>query len=386
MKRYMFLITLALLFVIGCQSTQQTESQAVATAAIKPILNNYEQLANDLVEKPVTEWSEGDRQLWPKVQQQWQSLRKRIDSLNDALLQDQTRRVESKMRSIDKQFVAYLKASQEMNKLSDEIFGILGDAMAAVGTASKDEHIDDKQDEADTQSSVGSLLNIVLLRQLLAAQIEIGQMATSTGIQYDNQKVKDLESQLMRHVIDYIKDVQTNEEAFRKGQNLVASYSIESGEYKSEIQLTIRVMKDAARKLGFNKAITQELLRPALEALDGKSSVKVASGQPIKRLSSRSEDRVSNNNDVGSFVKCGNAYYRSRQYDEAISEYNKAIELDSDYASAYYNRGNAFASLKKFEQAKKDLLKAVELNPALRPNVKKSSDAYKLNLKLDESD
>jgi tetratricopeptide (TPR) repeat protein len=90
-----------------------------------------------------------------------------------------------------------------------------------------------------------------------------------------------------------------------------------------------------------------------------------------------------NPNDASSYVKRGNVYYRSKKHDKAISEYSKAIELDSGYATAYYNRGNAYGSLKQFEKAKKDLLKALELNSALESNVKKSSDTYKLNLRLD---
>ena len=88
-------------------------------------------------------------------------------------------------------------------------------------------------------------------------------------------------------------------------------------------------------------------------------------------------------NDPVSYVKRGNVYYNSEQYYKAISEYSKAIELDTGFAIAYYNRGHAYVLLQRYEQAKKDLLKALELNPTIKPNIKKISDTYKLDLNFD---
>ena len=87
--------------------------------------------------------------------------------------------------------------------------------------------------------------------------------------------------------------------------------------------------------------------------------------------------------DASGYLRRGNAYYQLKQHIKAITDYNKALELNPDYAAAYYNRGNAYASIGKFEQAKNDLLKALELNPAIKLNVRKSCDVYKLNLEFD---
>ena len=35
-----------------------------------------------------------------------------------------------------------------------------------------------------------------------------------------------------------------------------------------------------------------------------------------------------------------------KDYEKSIADYTKAIELNADYAKAYYNRGNSFADLK----------------------------------------
>ena len=51
------------------------------------------------------------------------------------------------------------------------------------------------------------------------------------------------------------------------------------------------------------------------------------------------------------------------RYDEAINDYNAAIELNCYYELAYYNRGLTYMILKKYEKAYKDMLKAVDINP-----------------------
>ncbi len=79
----------------------------------------------------------------------------------------------------------------------------------------------------------------------------------------------------------------------------------------------------------------------------------------------------------------GNAYVKLGQPTQAISDFAKAIELNPKYAEAYSNRGTAYAFLGKPEQAKKDLLKSVELNPASKALVKRISDHFKLDLRLD---
>ncbi|WP_288695305.1 tetratricopeptide repeat protein [uncultured Brachyspira sp.] len=46
-----------------------------------------------------------------------------------------------------------------------------------------------------------------------------------------------------------------------------------------------------------------------------------------------------------------------------MKDYDKAIELDSDYSDAYNNRGIVKNILGKYEEAIKDYDKAIELNP-----------------------
>ena len=73
---------------------------------------------------------------------------------------------------------------------------------------------------------------------------------------------------------------------------------------------------------------------------------------------------------------CSMAYYNRglaksdlENNEEAIKDYDKAIELNPNYSDAYNNRGVAKKNSGKYEEAIKDYNKAIELNP-------NNSDAY----------
>jgi lipoprotein NlpI len=53
--------------------------------------------------------------------------------------------------------------------------------------------------------------------------------------------------------------------------------------------------------------------------------------------------------------------FNEKKYDEAISNYSKAIELKTDYAEAYYNRGVAEYYFGKKDAACLDIKQAVNL-------------------------
>ncbi len=52
-------------------------------------------------------------------------------------------------------------------------------------------------------------------------------------------------------------------------------------------------------------------------------------------------------------------------YDKAISDYSKAIEINPRFAMAYANRGGAYLNKGLYDQAISDSNKAIELNPKL---------------------
>jgi tetratricopeptide (TPR) repeat protein len=61
----------------------------------------------------------------------------------------------------------------------------------------------------------------------------------------------------------------------------------------------------------------------------------------------------------------GFAYCEIGQYDQAISDFSKAIEINPRLAPAYNNRGAAYLYTAQYDQAVSDLSKALEIDPRL---------------------
>lgn len=51
------------------------------------------------------------------------------------------------------------------------------------------------------------------------------------------------------------------------------------------------------------------------------------------------------------------------KYEEALKEFDKAIEINPNYAEAYNNKGLALFKLGRFKDAIKEIDKAIKLNP-----------------------
>ena len=59
----------------------------------------------------------------------------------------------------------------------------------------------------------------------------------------------------------------------------------------------------------------------------------------------------------------GVAYRKKHQYDRAIADYSKAINLNPKFANAYYNRGFIYDVKRQYDRAIADYSKAINLNP-----------------------
>jgi tetratricopeptide (TPR) repeat protein len=69
------------------------------------------------------------------------------------------------------------------------------------------------------------------------------------------------------------------------------------------------------------------------------------------------------------YTNRGAAFLQEKQYDKAIDDFNKTIELSPRNANAYLGRGFSLANKKQFSRAIEDLNRAIDLNP-------KKADAY----------
>ena len=63
------------------------------------------------------------------------------------------------------------------------------------------------------------------------------------------------------------------------------------------------------------------------------------------------------------FNGLGNAYYSNKMYDEAITAYSKAIETNPQYATGHSNLGSAYYKKKMYDAAIAAYSKAVEIDP-----------------------
>ena len=61
--------------------------------------------------------------------------------------------------------------------------------------------------------------------------------------------------------------------------------------------------------------------------------------------------------------KDGNEFFALENYDDAIKSYDKALELDPEYASALVNKGSALYKLGLYHDAIADYDKAIRIDP-----------------------
>lgn len=66
---------------------------------------------------------------------------------------------------------------------------------------------------------------------------------------------------------------------------------------------------------------------------------------------------------VVAYLNRGYSHSRMGEFDNAIADYTKAIELNPRYAIAYHNRGFVYRRMGEYDRAILDFTKAIEINP-----------------------
>ena len=72
----------------------------------------------------------------------------------------------------------------------------------------------------------------------------------------------------------------------------------------------------------------------------------------------------------------GLAHSKNGEFDKAIADYTKAIELKPDYADAYYRRSKAWLHLGEIEKAKADMKTASEIGINSRTALDETLKSY----------
>jgi len=77
------------------------------------------------------------------------------------------------------------------------------------------------------------------------------------------------------------------------------------------------------------------------------------------------------------YFNIGIIYMKKEKYFQALNNYNKAIQLKPAYSEAYINRGVVYMYEKKYNEALDDFNKATEINSMDRKGFSKSGSSYK---------
>ncbi|MBD2119187.1 serine protease, partial [Microcystis wesenbergii] len=70
-----------------------------------------------------------------------------------------------------------------------------------------------------------------------------------------------------------------------------------------------------------------------------------------------------NPNYANAYLGRGLLYQNQKKYELALADYNKAIDINRNYAKAYYDRGGLYQDLGKYDLALADYSKAIDINP-----------------------
>ncbi len=73
--------------------------------------------------------------------------------------------------------------------------------------------------------------------------------------------------------------------------------------------------------------------------------------------------RVSSSVFADDFFLRGNEYYEKGLYDEAITDYTKALEINPNHTSALFYRGTTYLKRSRYDEAIADYTKALEIKP-----------------------
>lgn len=101
---------------------------------------------------------------------------------------------------------------------------------------------------------------------------------------------------------------------------------------------------------------------PDFAFYQNRANAKFVMGEYDEAIADYSKAIELNSKESTIFLSRGIAYYNKKSFNQAISDFDKVIELAPDESMAYYNRGSALEKIGNFEKALADYKKASELD------------------------
>src|SRR5262245_14812474 len=83
-----------------------------------------------------------------------------------------------------------------------------------------------------------------------------------------------------------------------------------------------------------------------------------------RRIQGCSDRIVQYPRDATAFFNRATAYLGKGDFDRAIADYTRIIQIDPAYSITYYYRGTAYENKERYDLAIADFTKTVELNPS----------------------
>jgi tetratricopeptide (TPR) repeat protein len=93
----------------------------------------------------------------------------------------------------------------------------------------------------------------------------------------------------------------------------------------------------------------------------------------------------SDKREATNFFLRGNTKFKEKEYFESIKWYTEAVQKQSQFPDAYYNRGLVYQSLEKNEDALADFSKAVEQDASFAPALFKKTEILQSMDRIDEA-
>ena len=178
-------------------------------------------------------------------------------------------------------------------------------------------------------------------------------------------------------IADYTKAIEINPKDGEAYNNRAIMYFGEKEYTKAKEDVT------KAQALGYeiNPQLLENLNRestrtPEYQALD-KGGLHSDKGMHDEAIAEFDNAIQANPNSAEAYYFRAGAYAKKDDFDKAISDYTKAIEINAEYGDAYYNRALVYLAKQKYDSAWQDVHKAEKLghkiDPAFLEKLKQSS-------------